>query len=199
MSQLLIASTNPGKLREFQNLLADLPVELLLPISLGITLNVEESGVTYAENAALKARAYAQASQLITLADDSGLEVEALGGAPGLHSARYSPQPGAKDADRRALLLANLTGKPRPWTAHFHCSIAIASPTGEIHFTDGQVWGEIIPQERGNNGFGYDPIFWLSGRGCSMAELSDAEKNCISHRGLAAAAALPILKEWFHC
>ena len=111
--RLLIASTNRGKLHEIQAVLAGLVFDLVLPDDLGLTLQVDETGETYAENAALKARAYCQASGLLTLADDSGLEVAALNGAPGLHSARYSPRPGASDADRRALLLQTLKPYPR--------------------------------------------------------------------------------------
>ena len=128
MTDLLIATTNPGKIVEIQDLLEGLPFRLLLPADLGIRLEVEETGQTYAENAALKAVAYCAASGILTLADDSGLEVAALDGAPGLHSARYSPHPGAKDADRRALLLRNLTGKPQPWLARFVCAVVIAAP-----------------------------------------------------------------------
>ncbi|TLM99763.1 non-canonical purine NTP pyrophosphatase, partial [bacterium] len=147
------------------------------------------------ENAALKARAYAAASGLPALADDSGLEVDALGGAPGLHSARYSPQPNASDADRRVLLLANLRGKPRPWAAHFHCSVAIALPDGTLRFSEGQVYGEILPVERGSNGFGYDALFLLAELGRTMAELSGEEKNTLSHRARAVHAALPVLRQ----
>ncbi len=194
MTDLLIATTNPGKIVEIQDLLEGLPFRLLLPADLGIRLEVEETGETYAENAALKAVAYCAASGILTLADDSGLEVAALGGAPGLHSARYSPQPGAKDADRRALLLRNLTGKPQPWLACFVCAVAIAAPGEPLQFAEGECRGEILPEERGSNGFGYDPIFYLAGLGRTMAELSRAEKNTLSHRARAVHAALPVLK-----
>lgn len=192
MKRLLIATTNPGKLVEFRDLLGDIPVELVMPER---DLRVVEDGANYAENAALKARAYAAASGWIALADDSGLEVDALDGAPGLHSARYSPVKNAGDADRRALLLANLRNLPRPWTAHFHCTVAIALPDGRLYLSEGQVFGEIIPDERGQNGFGYDPIFLLPELGRSMAELSREEKNTLSHRARAVHAALPVLRE----
>jgi XTP/dITP diphosphohydrolase len=192
--KLLVASGNRGKLREFRAILADMQVEFLMPADLGIDLDVLEDGSTYAENAALKARAYCDLSGLITLADDSGLEVYALGGQPGLYSARYSPKPGATDADRRAYMLENLAGKERPWHAHFHCTIAIATPAGEMFFSDGDCPGEIIPDERGSGGFGYDPIFLLPEKGLTMAELVEDEKNRISHRGRAILAALPILR-----
>ena len=193
-AKILVASANRGKLREFQAILADARFEFFLPADLGLALEVKESGSTYAENAALKARAYCAASGLICVADDSGLEVDALGGQPGLYSARYSPKPGATDADRRAYLLENLLTRPRPWTARFHCSLAIATPDGRIFYADGDCPGEIIPTERGMNGFGYDPIFYLADRGLSMAELADEEKNRISHRGRAVRAALPVLE-----
>ena len=193
MSKLLLASTNPGKLFEIQDLLPGF--ELLLPQQIGLNLSVDETGLTYAENAALKARAYCQASGLPALADDSGLEVDCLDGAPGLHSARYAAQPGAGDADRRALLLRNLAGCTRPWPAHFHCTVAVALPDGRLFFADGDCPGEIIPVERGSNGFGYDPIFLLPELGLTMAELSREQKNQLSHRARAVKAALPVLQQ----
>lgn len=196
-SKLLIATNNQGKVIELQEILADLPVELVTPSQLGLVLDVVEDGSTYAENASKKALAFAQASGLFSLADDSGLEVDALGGAPGLYSARYSPKPGAKDADRRAYLLENLQGRPRPWTAHFHATIAIATPQGGLYFAEGDCPGEIIPEERGMGGFGYDPIFFLTELGRTMAELPPQEKNRLSHRGRAALAARPMLLRLF--
>jgi XTP/dITP diphosphohydrolase len=196
MTKLLIATENKGKMRELQELLADLPgIKLVMPSQLGIMLKVEETGSTYAENAALKAKAYCEAGGLVTLADDSGLEVYALDGAPGIYSARYSPKPGATDADRRAFLLENLKGKPRPWLAHFHAAIAVALPGREVRIAEGDCPGEIIPEERGSNGFGYDPIFLLNERGLTMAELGDMEKNRLSHRARAVTNAESILKE----
>lgn len=197
MNKLLIATNNQGKIAEFQELLAGSGIEFVTPAQINLQLEVEEDGSTYQENAAKKAVAFAQASGLISLADDSGLEVNALDGAPGLYSARYSPKPGAKDADRRAFLLANLKDKPRPWTAHFHATIAIAMPGGEIEFAEGNCYGEIIPEERGTGGFGYDPIFLLTDLGKTMAELGMEEKNKTSHRARAALAAMPILKAMF--
>jgi len=118
-----------------------------------------------------------------------------LDGAPGIYSARYSPKPGATDADRRMFLLKNLRERPRPWLAHFHAAIAVALPGGEVHIAEGDCPGEIIPEERGSNGFGYDPIFLLSERRLTMAELGDVEKNRLSHRARAVTNAEPILKE----
>ena len=193
MRNILVATANLGKLHEIRALL-DLPgVTLITPAMLGLNLIVEESGNSYAENAELKALAFVRAAQQITLADDSGLEVDALGGLPGIHSARFSPLPGANDADRRKYLLEQLIGMVRPWTAHFHCTVALATPAGEVRFAEGECLGEIIPEERGENCFGYDPIFLVSGTRRTMAELSMEEKNQLSHRARAMKAALPIL------
>lgn len=194
--KLLLASNNAGKLREMQALLEDVEIELLLPKHIGLTLDVVEDGSTYAANAALKAQAFRRASGLLTLADDSGLEVEALGGAPGIYSARYSSKPGATDADRRHYLLENLRDKPRPWRARFYCAIALADPEGKLRFTEGICPGEIIPEERGNDGFGYDPIFLLPELGRTMAQLSLPEKNLLSHRARAVQAARAYLLEY---
>lgn len=196
--QLLLATNNRGKQRELRQLLDELSnVELVTPQELEISLDVYEDGTTYAENASLKAKAFAQASGLISMADDSGLEVNALEGAPGLHSARYSPKTGATDADRRAYLLDNLAGKPRPWKAHFRATIAIAKLDEEVQFGEGVCEGEIILEERGEGGFGYDPIFLVAGTGMTMAELGEVEKNKISHRGNAVRAAMSILQSHF--
>jgi XTP/dITP diphosphohydrolase len=170
-------------------------VQFVTPDQLGLELVVEESGETYAENAAKKAQVYACASGLISLGDDSGLEVDALGGLPGIRSARFAPQPGATDADRRATLLDRLRGVPRPWKAHFHCTVSLATPEGLLRFTDGECFGEIIPEQRGTNGFGYDPIFFIRELGKTMAELSMEEKNLLSHRARAVRSAVPILTE----
>jgi XTP/dITP diphosphohydrolase len=193
MTKLLLATENSGKIREIKNLLQGVNADLVIPGDLGLDLHVEESGQTYAENASRKALVYASASGLLTLADDSGLEVDALNGVPGLFSARYSPKTGAMDKDRRDYLLKQLQGFSRPWPARFHCTVAIAAPEGVIHIADGVCPGEIIPEERGESGFGYDPIFLVKNMERTMAELSLAEKNHISHRGRAIKATLPIL------
>ena len=171
MSKLLLATNNPGKVKEIMAITHDWGVNVITPDRIGLRLAIEEVGHTYAENAALKAKAFARASGLLSMADDSGLEVDALGGKPGLHSARFSPLPNASDADRRTYLLEQLRGLPHPWTARFRCTIAIASPDGETHFAEGICLGEIIPEERGSNGFGYDPIFLLPESGLTMAQL----------------------------
>ena len=189
MKKVLIATTNPGKIREFRELFAEMSLDLVTLRDLKIAIEVVEDGNSYAENAAKKALAYAAQSGLITLADDSGLEVEALDGAPGIHSARFSPLLGATDSDRRSALLKALEGKPAPWRARFHATIAIAFPDGRLVFAEGECLGEIIVEERGTNGFGYDPIFYIPEMAKSMAELSTEEKNQISHRAQAAKAA----------
>ena len=195
MNKLLIATNNKGKIKELQDLLKGTGIELVTPSQINLKLDVIEDGKTYAENATKKAIAFAKASNLLSLADDSGLEVDALEGAPGLYSARYSPKPGATDKDRRVHLLHNLRDNPRPWTARFHATIAIAIPNGEIHLTEGFCEGEIIPEERGTGGFGYDPIFLLQDLGKTMAELSMEEKNHLSHRAKAVMKAKNVLKK----
>jgi len=195
--QLLVATGNPGKLIEIQSLLDNIQIQLVTPDMINVFLEVEESGDTYEQNASLKAIAFARASGSTTLADDSGLEVDVLHGLPGIRSARFSPLPKATDADRRAYLLGMLQTHSRPWKAHFHCTVAIASPNGKLYYSQGNCPGEIIPQERGTNGFGYDPIFLLTEIGLTMAELSMEEKNHRSHRARAIKAALPILHVLF--
>lgn len=197
MNRLLIATNNPGKVEELQALLNDLPVRIVTPADIELDLDVTEDGRTYAENAEKKALAFAQASGLISLADDSGLEVEVLAGAPGLYSARYLAKPGATDADRRAYLLKNLGDKPRPWNACFRAAIAIAVPAQEVRLAEGECQGEIIPEEHGLGGFGYDPIFFIPGLGRTMAELDMEEKNRVSHRARALMNARPFLEKIF--
>jgi XTP/dITP diphosphohydrolase len=197
MNRLLIATNNLGKVAELRVLLDDLSLQLVTPEEINLELDVPEDGKTYAENAEKKARTFAHISGLISLADDSGLEVEALDGAPGLYSARYLSKPGATDADRRAYLIKNLAGKPRPWKACFRATIAIAVPDQNVQLAEGECQGEIIPEERGTGGFGYDPIFLVSGLGRTMAELSMAEKNRVSHRAGAVMNSKPILEKLF--
>ncbi|MEO7841166.1 MAG: RdgB/HAM1 family non-canonical purine NTP pyrophosphatase [Anaerolineales bacterium] len=193
MNKLLIATNNKGKVKELKELLKDTGIDLVTPAQMDLQLDVVEDGNTYAENATKKALAFSKASGMISLADDSGLEVDALGGAPGLYSARYSPKPNATDADRRAYLLQNLQDQSRPWKARFHATIAIAIPNHQLQITEGICEGEIIPEERGTGGFGYDPIFLLPELGKTMAELSMEEKNRLSHRAKAVMKAKAIL------
>jgi XTP/dITP diphosphohydrolase len=195
MQRLLIATNNKGKVAEIKALLESLGLSLLTPAELGLRLEIPEDGLTYAENASKKALAFSKASGMIALGDDSGLEVDALGGQPGLHSHRFSPQPDATDADRRKYLLKKLHGYHRPWTARFRATVAVALPSGKVYLAAGQCEGEIIPEELGTNGFGYDPIFFIPELGRTMAELEMHEKNRLSHRARAVQNAIPIIKE----
>jgi len=195
--KLLVATQNPGKVREFRLLLAPLKeASIRFPSELGIQVDVPEDGETYTDNARQKALAYAHASGLLTLADDSGLEVDALGGGPGIRSARYMP---GRDIDRTMALLTQL--RDIPWerrTARFRCVIVIATPGRELCSTEGVCEGRIAFEPRGESGFGYDPIFYLPNYDCTMAQLPEAEKNRISHRARAVEAALPILVRLLH-
>jgi len=171
MMKLLIATRNPGKVREYEKLLAGLPLELTHPAQEGLDIEVAETGASFADNARLKATAYARASGLLTLADDSGLEVDALGGEPGIRSARYAGT-GASDEERYRLLLAKL--QDVPWekrTARFRCVIAVATPAGQIHTTEGTCEGIITFEPKGGHGFGYDPVFYFQEHEMTMAEL----------------------------
>ena len=194
MAKLLIATNNRGKLREYRLLLGDTSYELTSLDAEGISEKVEETGTTYEENAKQKALTYASVSKLLTLADDSGLEVDALGGLPGPRAARFAGE-GASDEDRVRVLLHTLEGVP--WEkrgAHFICVIAIASPEGWIEFTEGSCEGVITFEPKGDLGFGYDPIFFVPQYGRTMAELAPEEKNTISHRAVAARKAAAILR-----
>ncbi|MFL7791716.1 MAG: RdgB/HAM1 family non-canonical purine NTP pyrophosphatase [Anaerolineae bacterium] len=189
--KLLIATQNPGKVREFRFLLAPLETDICFPSDLGLHLDVPEDGITYTDNAGQKALAYAKASELLTLADDSGLEVDALDGAPGIYSARYAP---GHDVDRVTALLTHLKDvPPERRTARFRCVVVIASPTGETYSAEGVCEGRITSEPAGQGGFGYDPVFFLPEHNCTMAQLPQEEKNRISHRARAIVAALPKL------
>ena len=190
---LLVATQNPGKKREYRELLAPLEVEIRFPDDLDLHLDVREDGTTYAQNARKKARTYASASGLLTVADDSGLEVDALGGAPGIHSARYAA---GSDADRVETLLDDLRGVP--WserTARFRCVLVIVTPGNEVYEAEGVCEGVIALEPRGAGGFGYDPVFYLPDYDATMAQLPGAEKNRISHRARAVQEALPLLRD----
>ena len=200
-SPLLIATGNPGKLREYTGLLRDVPYTLVSLKDVGITHEVEETGDTFAANAWLKASEYAALSGLLTLADDSGIEVDALDGAPGVRSARYGGDACRSDADRVSLLLRNLEGVPWPRrTARFRCIINIASPLSNekgqpelLASAVGSIAGMIQYVPEGDDGFGYDPVFHLPSFGKTVAQLSLEDKNQISHRSLAAARAMKAL------
>jgi XTP/dITP diphosphohydrolase len=196
VTKLLIATNNPGKVREYEELLTGLPVEITFPAQEGLALEVEESAETFEENARIKAQAYARHSGLLTLADDSGLEVDVLDGAPGVHSARYAGTE-ANDVDRYRKLLVALDGVPNGHrSARFRCVVALAQPDGFVRTAEGTCEGAIGFHPQGEHGFGYDPIFVVAGYGGqTMAELPPDIKNQISHRGRALRAALPILRQ----
>lgn len=193
--QLLVATHNPGKVREYQYLLRELPVDLVSLDDLGITHDVDETGATFHENAWLKARAYSALGKILTLSDDSGLEVDALGGEPGIHSARYGGDRCHSDQDRVSLLLSNLAGVP--WekrTARFRCVIAICGPDELEVSVVGSVAGMIQYQPNGKEGFGYDPVFYLPSFRRTLAQISMEDKNRISHRGDASSRAVTVLR-----
>jgi len=184
--RFLIGSTNLGKLREYREILAGLDLELVAPTDLDpVPPEPVEVAHTFAENASAKARAYASASGLQTVADDSGLEVYALRGAPGLRSRRFFGDDASAD-ERNAKLLALLEGV-EDRSARFVCVTALASPDGHVELFEGEVHGEIAESPRGDAGFGYDPVFVIAGDGRTMAELPSDEKHRVSHRGIAGA------------
>lgn len=191
--KLLLATNNQAKVSEYRRLLRNLPYRLITLAEQGITTIVDEVGESFEENARLKATILAAESQLLTLADDSGLEVDALGGEPGRLSARYAGE-NASDEDRVSYLLLRLEGVP--WekrSARFRCVIAIATPDGKVEFCSGQCPGFITFEPRGEQGFGYDPVFYLPELDKTMAELAPEIKNRISHRGLAVRKVPPLL------
>lgn len=194
-AKLLIATHNRGKLREYQEIFRDLNYELLTLGDVSIAEDVAETGATLEENARLKANAYARTSGNLTLADDSGLEVDALGGAPGVYSKRYAGED-KSDAERNAYLLEKLRGVPKEKrAARFRCVIAVADAQGNVWTTEGTCEGEIAFEARGTNGFGYDPIFIVGSGDKHLAEFSSEAKNKISHRGRAAERARAKLAE----
>lgn len=191
---LLLATNNAGKARELAALLDGVSVVITTPQEQGIVLEVEETGTTFEENAALKATAFATASGLLCLADDSGLEVDALGGEPGIRSARYAG-PHATDDERVRYLLAKLEGIE--WgrrQARFRAVLALAEPGGDVQLFHGVCDGVITTEQHGAGGFGYDPVFYIPSLGKSMAELDADEKNRVSHRGQATRRVVEHLK-----
>lgn len=193
--KLLLATNNEAKVREYKSLLHDLPYELVTLAEQGITAVVSEVGESLEENARLKATVLATKSQLLAMADDSGLAVDALGGEPGRLSARYAGE-GASDRDRINYLLARLKGVP--WekrSARFQCVIAIATPDGKVEFCFGECHGFITFAPRGEHGFGYDPVFYLPELDKTMAELPLTLKNQVSHRGRAARQVYRVLEK----
>lgn len=193
MQKLLLATGNQGKIREYRLLLDGIPYNVVSPAEEGVSSDIEETGDSYAENAKIKALAMARRSGLMALADDSGLEVDALGGAPGLFSARYAGT-AATDHDRVTYLLSKLDCIP--WekrTACFRCVIAIAQPEGSVEFCEGECRGIITLEASGVHGFGYDPVFYLPEVEKTMAELPGSLKNKLSHRARAAMKARDFL------
>jgi len=179
--RLVVATGNMGKLREYRELLASTGLELI-----AFDTEVDEAGETYADNARLKAETAAERSALPALGDDSGVEVEALGGFPGLRSARLGPT----QEERTAELLKRLEGMPRPWNARFVCVLALANPGHPTQFFEGECRGEIVPEWRGEAGFGYDPVFLVPGTGKTFGEMPPEEKRLYSHRARAVRALL---------
>ena len=183
--KLVLASDNKNKLREFRTLFENFGVELISKAESGFTEEVEETGETFAENARIKAEAVMRATGLAAIADDSGLCVDALGGAPGVHSARYTGNHADSDADRYNLLLRNLGGRDDR-AARFVCSLCCAFPNGDVLEAEGYCYGRIAEECRGESGFGYDPIFICTEEGCAgktFGEATAEEKDAVSHRG----------------
>lgn len=193
MAVVVLASNNDGKLREFRALLADLPLEMIAARDAGVVAFPPETGATFAANARAKARFVTEMTGKPALADDSGLVVDALGGAPGVQSARFGGG-GLSDRDRCLLLLATLRSLPgAARTARFIAALALSLPDGTLIETEGRLEGEIANEPRGTAGFGYDPVFIVIGTNRTLAELSDVEKNAISHRARALDALRPRL------
>ena len=194
--KLLIASRNRGKVIEIRSLLGlslQKVVDVVTLAEMPSAQQPREDGKTFAENARLKALHYSKAHRMLCIADDSGLAVEPLGGRPGVRSARYAGE-GASDASNNALLLHELSPFARPWKAAFVCVAAAALPQRVVAEATGKVEGEILPEGRGRDGFGYDPLFFVPSLGKTMAELSTEEKNRISHRGIALRALIEEMK-----
>jgi len=196
MKRILLATNNKGKLREYHRLLRGIPFEIVTPADCDIKTDIPETGTTFEENAIQKATTMASLSNMLCLADDSGLEVEALGGAPGTLSHRWAGKD-ANDAKRIEFLLAKLKTAPdKNRSAQFRCVIAISEPGGRVEICSGSCRGTIITKPRGENGFGYDPVFLIPELGKTMAELTIAQKNKISHRARAAEEAKVLLMHW---
>ena len=181
--KFVLATHNPGKLKEMSDILARFGVEVVSPGDLGITVDVEETGTTFAENAMLKAKAICAAAKLPAIADDSGLCVDALNGGPGVYPARYGGE-GLDDKGRYTLLLNNMRGQTTR-AAHFTCSIACAFPNGDTLTAEGRCDGTIAFAPMGEGGFGYDPVFFVPEKAKTFGQLTAEEKSTISHRGKA--------------
>ncbi len=198
MTKLLIATNNPHKRQEYGEILAGLAVDITFPAEEGLELEPEETGLTFTENAIIKARAFAQASGLLTLADDSGLEVDALAGEPGVYSARYGQTAKEDHTGRYQLVLDKLATKNVPWperTARFRCVVAVATPAGVVGTAQGTVEGFIAYRPKGSGGFGYDPIFYVPEFNQTLAQVPSAQKHSISHRDRAGRAAIALVEQ----
>ena len=195
---LVLATANPGKIREFHHLLAaaGLPLRVVGLDAVGLEAP-PETGTTFAENAILKARNAAERSGLPALADDSGLAVDGLGGAPGVYSARYAGEEANDEANRQRLIAALGPLSEADRAGHFVCAIALAQPDGAVEVVEATCDGVLLTEPRGTNGFGYDPLFFMPERGRTMAELSMDEKSAISHRARALERAMPLLRRAF--
>ena len=192
--KLILASNNANKLKEFRSLVADLDIELLSQKEAGCDFEVEETGTTFEENAYLKASAVTEATGIAAVADDSGLCVDALGGEPGIYSARYGLGHAASDEERYRYLLQTMEGV-EDRSARFVCCICCTFPDGSVIRSRGECEGEILLAPKGQNGFGYDPVFHPLCLDKSMAELNPEEKNAISHRGKALRAFIEELRK----
>lgn len=191
--KIVAATTNQGKIREFQEILGGIGYEVVSMHDLGIDVEIEETGSTFAENAMIKARAVALLCDLAVIADDSGLCVDALGGAPGIYSARFAGE-NATDYERNVKLLEMLDGEENR-KARYIASVAYISPKGKEITTEGVIEGEILMEEHGNGGFGYDPLFWCTEIKKCFGEATPEEKNAVSHRGRALMKLCEILAE----
>ena len=194
--KMILASNNQKKLLEMQALLADLGVELVTQRAAGCDFEVDETGTSFEENAWLKAAAVTRATGQVAIADDSGLAVDALDGAPGIYSARFTGNHSDSDADRNAYLLEKLAGVSDR-SGRFVCAICCTFPNGDVIRTRGECPGHITTAPSGSGGFGYDPVFWPDGADCTMAELSPEEKNRLGHRGKAIRELKERLKEYY--
>lgn len=196
MKQIVVATKNPNKAREYRELFAPWQIEVKTLADFDQPIEIEENGTTFEENALIKAQAVVTATQLPVVADDSGLVVDALDGAPGIHSARYA---GDHDDDaNNDKLLANLVGVSMDQrTAHFHTTLVALKPNGQKLVANGDVNGLILTQRRGENGFGYDPLFFLPKLNSAMAELTDEQKNSVSHRGRAMRQMMTQFESWW--
>lgn len=198
MRKIVFATGNQGKLREVKKILADLNVDIVSMKEEGIQIDVDENGTTFAENAQIKATAIGAHTDAIVLADDSGLVIDALNGEPGIYSARYLGEDTSYRIKNQKLI-DRLEGVPdEKRTARFVCAIAAALPDGTVLHTEGTIEGIIGYEERGENGFGYDPIFYVPKLGKTTAELTDDEKNAISHRGSALEKMKVLLREYIN-